>query len=391
MLRRVGGVAAVGVLAVSAACGVLDNDVPALHDSENPVALEPIQIPGDPGPGCGDVAATDPADLRTDRIVARCGPGAPGPDPLSEPATVRVALREPSEDMAPVLLADRMGEFAEENLSVELEFMDPVEAFEALANGEVDAVAGDMHAAFLDMVTEGDGARLVLGGPVPATAGDTSRPQAGLWIEPGALERPEQWSDLNGKPVAVEDGIWGAPAYPIMVLLTQRLGSLNHVQLVFASGDEAADRLLGGELAAAWLETPHWRPVAARGAHQLVATRPPVESLGGMVFGERLLDMDEERDVGVAFSRAIIRTINTYLAGDYWNDPDVMAALSEVTGLDDGLLGDPPLVHDWELRQGTLERIQEEAFIPLGAVVFEQTVDEDRFVDRSLYEDAIDG
>jgi NitT/TauT family transport system substrate-binding protein len=391
MSRRAGAFAAAGVLAVSTACGVWNPDVTALHESENPLAVEPLQVPDDPGPGCDDTAATDPADLRTNRTVARCGPGAPEPDPLTEPATVRVALPEPSEVVAPLLLAERMGEFEEENLSVDLEIMDPVEAFEALDDGEVDVVAGDIHAAFLDMVMDGDGARLALGGAVPIIAGDTSRPQAGLWLEPGALERPEQWSDLHGKPVAVGVGISGAPAYPIMLLLTQRLGSLNQVQMVFASGDEAAERLLGGELAAAWLETPHWRPVAARGAHQLVATRPPVESLGGVVFGERLLDRDQERDVGVAFSRAIIRTINTYLADDYWNDPNVIAALREVTGLDDDLLADPPLVYDWELRQGTLERMQEEAFIPLGAVVFEQTVADDRFVDRSLYEDAIDG
>jgi NitT/TauT family transport system substrate-binding protein len=391
MSRGVGFAATVGILAASSACGLWDNDVLSLHDSENPLALEGIQVPDDPGPGCGEAAATNPADLRTDRIVARCGPGAPQPDPLPEPADVRVALRGPSEDLAPLVLADAFGEFDEENLSVELEVMGPVEAFDALADGEVDVVAGDIHAAFLDMVMEGDGARLVLGGPVPAVAGDSSRAQAGLWLEPGALQRPEQWSDLDGQPVAVEDGIFGATAYPIMTLLTQRRGSLNNVQLEFAPGDEAAERLLGGELAAAWLDDPHWRPVAASGAYQLVVTRPPVESLGGVVFGEWLVDDDQERDVGVAFGRAVIRTINTYLADDYWNDPDVMAALGEVTGLDEELLGAPPLVFDWELRQGTLQRMQEEAFIPLGAVMYEPPVDEERLVDRSLHEDAIGG
>jgi NitT/TauT family transport system substrate-binding protein len=108
-----------------------------------------------------------------------------------------------------------------------------------------------------------------------------------------------------------------------------------------------------------------------------------------MVFGERLVDDERERDVGVAFSRAIIRTINTYLASDYWNDRKVMAALREATDLDEDVLVDLPLVFDWELRHGTVERVQTAAFIPLGGVTFEQTVEERQFVDRSLYQDAI--
>jgi NitT/TauT family transport system substrate-binding protein len=304
---------------------------------------------------------------------------------------VRVAVGAPTENIAPLLLADRLGEFAAENLSVELvSIADPAEAYAALADGEVDVVAGDIHAAFLDTVTQGAGARWALGGSVPSAAGDTATPQAGLWLEPGALERAEQWTDLEGHRVVVDDGIAGAVVYPIHNLLRQRNTSLNAVRVEQALGDEAARRLLDGEVAAAWLESPHWRPVAARGVHQLVTTRPPIEPIDGMVFAEPLLDAARQRDVGVAFSRAIIRTINTYLAANYGNDPDVIAALAEVTGVEDDALGDPPLVFDWELRDGTLERMQR-ALIQLGAVTFEQRVEDRRFVDRSLYQEAVEG
>lgn len=374
---------------MSSACGFLADEVASLDGDENPLTVEGIRVPEDPGTGCGNASATRPNDLRADRVVARCGPDSPPPEPLPEPATVRVALRAPTETLAPLLLADRFGEFDDENISVELVTIDnPAEAFEALADGKVDVVAGDIHAAFLDMALDGSGARLVLGGPVSPAAGDTATPQAGLWLEPGALEREEQWTDLEGLPVAVPDGIGGATVYPIMNVLTQRNASLNEVRVERAQGEGAARRLLDGELAAAWLDDPYWRPVADRGTYRLVATRPPIESLGGMVFAGRLVDDERARDVGVAFSRAMIRTINTYLASDYWNDGSVMAALTEATGLEEELLADPPLVFDWELRHGTIERVQT-AFIPLGAVIFEQVVEERRLVDRSLYQDAI--
>lgn len=362
-----------------------------MNADERPFAMEAIRVPENPGPGCDNAASTDPADLRTNRIVARCAPGSPAPAPLPEPAAVRVAVREPTEKLAPLLLADRLGEFAEENVSVELVTIDdPAEAYAALADGEVDIVAGDMHAAFLNMVIRGSGARLALGGSVPSAAGDTATPQAGLWLEPGVLQRAEQWTDLEGHRVVVQDGIVGASAYPINTLLRQRNTSLNEVRLEQAPGEEAARKLLDGEVAAAWLDDPHWRPVADRGVHQLVTTRPPIEPIDGMVFAEPLLDEARQRDVGVAFSRAIIRTINTHLAADYANDSEVVAALAAATGLEEEVLGNPPLVFDWELRNGTLERMQR-AFIELGAVIFEQRVEDSRFVDRSLYEEAIGG
>lgn len=348
-----------------------------------------LQLPAGMNAGCGDAARTDPTDLRPNRVVARCAPGAPVADPLDQPVTVRVAVRDPGEDQAALLLADRFGELAAEGITAELvEVAGPAEAYAQLAEGTVDAVAGDLHGRFLDMVVAGDGARLVLGSSVPSAASDLDVPQVGLWIATPALSQTGRWRDLEHRAVAVAEGISGATAYPLMNAFLQDELSLNDVELVLTGGEDAARRLLSGGVVAAWLEPPHWQHVMDEPGFELAVTRPP-EPLGGLVLHQRLLDTERDRDVGQALVRALIRTINTHLTGDYREDGEVVAALAEAIGWDEETLrAAPPQVFDWEIRAGTIERLQE-ALLPLGGVTFEELHDEEVFLDRSLYEEAV--
>ena len=171
--------------------------------------------------------------------------------------------------------------------------------------------------------------------------------------------------------------------------------SINSLNLQVDSGQSAVDRMLSGELIGAWVDDPDWQELADRDNWQdgwniqLVATMPASESLGGMVLSQRLIDPNSpDRAVGLAFSRAVIRTINTYLAGDYQDDEDVVAALAEETGLDEeDIVATPAWVFDWEVRENTTKRIQD-AFLNLGGVVYENVLDEGQLIDRSLYEEA---
>src|SRR5690606_35866532 len=121
---------------------------------------------------------------------------------------------------------------------------------------------------------------------------------------------------------------------------------------------------------------------------QLLGTLPATESIDGTVFAQRLTS-GPDRAVGVAFVRAVIRTINTYLTGDYQSDDEVVAALAEATGTDaEAVTATPALLFDWELRDGTVERI-EEVLLRTGGVGYEEPQPPDRFVDRSLARDAV--
>jgi NitT/TauT family transport system substrate-binding protein len=233
---------------------------------------------------------------------------------------------------------------------------------------------------------------VVLGGPLAPAADDTATPQTGLWLRTDLLERPQDWMDLEdaGLPMAVQDSIGDAVAYPVNAVLEQDDMSLDRVQLVIEDGDEAAEQLANGDLSGAWLEDPYWRQLEGSDLQiELVATMPVAESLSGVVFGPRLLDAEQDRAVGVAFSRAVIRTVNTHLGGDYQDDDDVVTALAEVTGAEaDAIVGTPAWVFDWEIRQGTAQRIQH-ALLDLGGVAYEVPLPERQVVDRSLYGEAV--
>jgi NitT/TauT family transport system substrate-binding protein len=106
-----------------------------------------------------------------------------------------------------------------------------------------------------------------------------------------------------------------------------------------------------------------------------------------VLFGKSLLQ--DTPAVGDAFARAVIRTINTYLNGDYHQNPEVMAAIATAINQPVKLLErTPSLTMDWEIRAGTTTRMQQE-FIDLDVITaYEQPVREDKLVDRSFYEHA---
>ena len=349
-------------------------------DAEVVVPPEGPRVPDDPGPGCGAAAATDPADLRIGRAVARCEAGAPEAVPLPQPAGVRVALTESTAAAAPLLLAQATDEFEAENLTIEVVQMDQPEAYAAMARGEIDAVVGTVDAPFLDAVREGSGARLVLGGPLSRAPNDTEVAQAGLWADTSVLPDPAHWRSVEGQRMAVSGGIGSGALYPVGLVLDQNELTLNALDIVPASSAEAARRLKDAEVSLAWLPEPEAAEVAGDDAFMLLGTLPASEAIEGTVFAPRLLAAD--RATGLAYVRAVLRTVNTYLA-DGWSDEAVDALDEDLTG------GSAPLF-DWEIRADTTTRIQA-ALVVVGGVAYERPLPDSAVVDRSLYQDVVAG
>lgn len=400
MRRRVGdkwiSLMVVGSVGLSSGCvfgGDGGNDDAASGEPSS--AEHQLRVPsgddiGDPDDGCGAASATDHADLAADRVIARCAPGAPKPVPLAQPATLRVGISARTEDLAPVLLADHFDEFAKEDLTVELvELPDSDALYAALGAGEVDVVAGDLDAPFFDLVHDGTGVRLAMGGAIARRANDVTSPQPGLWVRNDRLTEPERFSDLENAHFAIAGGIADAVAAAVTAVVRQDDLSLNEVRIDLAAGAEAAEMLSDGRVSGAWLDEPAWRSVQDNVLFRLVATLPASESIGGIVFSRRLVDHEVDRSVGLAFARAVVRTVNTYLADDYQQDDDVVAALSEATGVSvEDLQATPPWLFDWELRSATTDRLQS-TFVQLGAVIYEEEIPERDIVDRTLYRDAV--
>lgn len=351
-----------------------------------PAAPPGPRVPARVATGCGSQAATAPDDLRADRAVARCSPGHPAPAPLPRRTTVRVATPPAVPELAPLLLADALGEFAAENLDVELVELGTRDAHAALAVGDVDVVVGRIDGPYFDAVHDGSGARLVLGGTLAPDPDDRAVSQTGLWVSDEAVE-DGGLTALQLQPVALPGGIRSVATYPVGRRLGQTEITLNDVAVVDQGGPDAAQALLDGELAAAWLDGGAWLPVSLAEGFHLAVTLPPSESLDGTVMSARLLGPD--RDVGVAYARAVIRTINTHLTGDYRSDGPVRDALAAALGGDVALVRDlPALLFDWELRDGTPSRVEEQ-LRQLGGVKYDIPLPAADLVDHTIAGEAV--
>ena len=98
-------------------------------------------------------------------------------------------------------MADALGEFAAEGLTVERVPLRPTEAMAALDAGEVDVVAGTIDGPYFGAVHDGKG-RLVLGGVLSPAPNAHEVGQTGLWVREDALD-DDGLSDLRLQPVGV--------------------------------------------------------------------------------------------------------------------------------------------------------------------------------------------
>ena len=215
---------------------------------------------------------------------------------------------------------------------------------------------------------------------------DLDTPQAGLWLRADLVDEGEDdWADVEGQQILAPEGIYGSALYPIDTVLAQHSLGANSVDLMPAAPAAAVDQLLAGAVGGAWLTEPAATAVAGDDELMLVATTPGSESIDGTVFGPRLLGAD--RAVGLAYARAVIRTINTYLA-DGWSD-EALAAVAEGLDTDEDTLADgPEPLFDWEIREGTTSRLQD-GFEVVGAIGYERMLGERALVDRSVSAEAV--
>ena len=265
-------------------------------------------------------------------------------------------MTERTETVAPLLVADALGELAAENLAVEIVDMPGRDAYAAMARGEVDVVVGGVDGPFFDAVHDGLGARLVLGGQVARRPERPRHPAGGPLAPPGPHRRRRDWDNVEGQTVLVPGGLAAAAVQPIDTLLAQHSLGVNNVDIVPAPSSQAVDTLHAAAVGGAWLAEPDAIEAAADEELMLATTTPGSESIDGTVFGPRLLGAD--RAVGLAYARALIRTINTHLPDGY--EDDALTAVAEALAVDEDVVAEGPApLFDWEIRSGTTTRLQD--------------------------------
>ncbi|ASQ98356.1 ABC transporter substrate-binding protein [Streptomyces sp. 11-1-2] len=367
------GVTLLGVLSSLAACDAQTSESARSGTPGKPRPITPVA-------GCAK-GWTDPADASAARAPARCAPGAPAPKPLKKKTKIVVSASTlTAEYLAPLRIGMEKGEFGKEKLDVELKLLPTPDALPLLAKGDIDVQYAAPEAAVLNGIRQGFDIRWVAGNFTPAPGS-----KSGFWarLKPG--ETAGEVS-LKDRTVGTLIGKGSVITYPMEKVLAAHQADVDSVRFQQLGPAEVLTSLKNGGVDAAWLLDPVWRQVDGDAGYAFLGGQPRGEPLGGLLFGPDLLTGDP--DAGVAFLRAYIRTVNTYFAGDYKKDKAFLDDLGEALKTEpDTLAAVPSLRMDWEIREGTVDRLQK-AYATAG-VVEGDPLPEDEVVDRSFYAEAV--
>jgi NitT/TauT family transport system substrate-binding protein len=286
-------------------------------------------------------------------------------------------------------LADSLGEFKKENITVDIQKLGFADALPQMAAGRIDVAVGGFEAGWYNAVNSNVNTKCGIGNFFPPDAGDLTKPQTGLWARKDVFKdasRPNI-ADLKGKSLASAVGNSSVIAYPITAALKRGGLTFNDINVKQIPSPDMVQALQNNAVDSAWLLDPYWLAASKDPNIVLIAGQPPAEPLGCLFFSEGMLSTN--KPVAVAFTRAIVRTINTYLDGDYKANPQVLDALSKATSTPpENLKQTPPIIFDWEIRKGTTDRTQE-VFITLKSAQYSTPFPEDKLVDRSLFQEAV--
>ncbi|MFI1582951.1 ABC transporter substrate-binding protein [Embleya sp. NPDC020630] len=361
--------------ALLAACGGGSSDSGS-NRSKTPQPKRAIEAVA----GC-EKAWTDPADLAPTRKPARCAAGSPAAKPLAQKAKLTVTAGSLSaEYLGPLRTAIAKGEFAKEGLDVELKQMPATDAITLLAKGQVDVLYSAPEAGMVNAVKQGFDIKWVAGNYSAAPESRT-----GVWarVKNG---RTGDAVDLKNARFGTLVGKTSVIMYPIQSVLARHKTKPTEVSFQQLDGAGVPEAFKNGGIDAAWLLDPVWKDFEGKPEYTFLGGQPVGEPLGGMLYGQNLLE--KNRDAGVAFLRALIRTVNTYFAGDYKQDPAFVEELATTLGSKPELLkAVPAQVVDWEIRGGTTDRVQ--SMYIEGKVIEAPALPEDKLVDRSFYAEAV--
>jgi NitT/TauT family transport system substrate-binding protein len=374
-MKYASSAAALAAVLLLAACGSGTESSSSANGSgaDTPATSGPLQ----PVTGCGENAAFALAN-DVENGPARCDAGAPAPQPLPEKLEITVAAStKTSEFMAPIAMGIYKGEFAKENLDVKLQILPPADSLPLLAQGGIDVLASTSSAAFFNALGQGFEIRNVMG-----QGWNRPENQSGVW-----LRDDMELKDMAGVRMGSAVGLGSAANLPLRNALREVGVKLTDLNWTTVAVPDAVTALKNGALDATTILDPFWLDVAKDPNFHLVApVVAPGGDNGGIYYGKRLL---ADRAIGVAFARAYIRTINTYLTGDYKKDPQILADEAAAMGTDvDAIQDIPSWVPNWDVVPEVSTQLQE-MFMEAGVLQYQDIIPSDEVVDRSFTSEAV--
>ena len=286
-------------------------------------------------------ASTETAPNSADADLA----ASPDAQPLDETVTLRVGYI-PALSQAPVFLADGLGLYAEENLTIEFQPVTAIsDALQMLAQGDLDVYTGSPSAPMFNQVASGLDVRMISSIGSIATP-DGFEAASGVFVRQELLDSGEVSSaaDLAGRRIASVGPVGTATSFIIYRVLATGGLDLDDVELVTLGFPEAMTGLQTGGVDAAFLVAPFSAQVVDDGiASPIVDSKTAYGDVvtSGQIIGPSLL---ENRPAAIAFLRANMRAAQR-LQGDYRTDDEVVAELADFMGTEEDLVRNGPIYY----------------------------------------------
>lgn len=314
--------------------------------------------------------------------------GTPAPKPLAKQETVKISYSAKLEAFAPLFLGVAMGEYAKENIKVELIAVGKAsDSLVLLSTGQTDAWIGSPAANLFNAIAGGSEMKIVAPGMFQQPGN-----QQGVWVRKEFLKgKPFSPDLLKGETFATMVGLGSSVSLPIALELEKAGLTLNDVKFKQMGATDIVTALESGAVNAGFVSDPLWIKID-RSKVEFAFGQPPTYSTGGVFYGPNLLT--KRRDVGEAFMRGMVRTIRTYLQGDYHKDEKVMAALSKeleipMEVLQRGVaLGFPA---DQPLADSTVEALQKTYLSTPGVLTYDKPLPVDKVLDKGFLQAALRG
>jgi NitT/TauT family transport system substrate-binding protein len=245
------------------------------------------------------------------------------PHPLPTKTTVTVITGAPNDSYAYIYVADALGEFAKENLNVQIQTVsDASTVIPLLTEGKVDFAVSGLFGGLFNAINSGANIRFLTdyGEPAPG-------PTDYGWYQATDGKSKVSACDLKGKSVGTP-----APTSSIALDLATYLATCHlttsDIRFVTVPVANAQQALQSGAVQAAYSLQPFTTLIVQSGVAKLVA--PQRDGLAGLAVSQLA---ESQPDVVQAFVRALVRTSRTYLQGNYWSNPQVLDAITKYIGV----------------------------------------------------------
>jgi NitT/TauT family transport system substrate-binding protein len=319
------------------------------ESSEPSVATEPLTTTGAP---VTEPSATE-APAATD--ATQDGPATGlDPQPLDEATTITLNVPATVTSFSEIYVAQALGEFEKENLTVEFVASPTPDILPLLAQGDIELAAVPLNAAALNAIDQ-LGMKLIA--PLVAGPGEN---REGLWVQNDFADGAP--ASLSGTTIGT-----GTPGSNQLLTIGDYLGSggvsLTDVTFQTFSSADIGIALDNGAVSAAIVNFPYWPTLEQSGTATFVAPSAGLSGTSGILAAPSFIA--DQPEVAQAFVRAIARAAAA-LDSDYLANDAVVAALSDALGVTpDELRATPP--SDFDAKLG----VDEEAPIRLQEYMLE--------------------